>query len=201
MNIPARERLLDLARQRRGITAGETRDAGFHTHTLTRLVRDGLLTRVAPGQYVPVDQPVSEYDSLLTVARALPHGVFCLLTALQFHEIGSQLPTRVWVAVERGTREPTIGFPPVRVMPFSGLAFTEGIEEHAVEGGTIRVYSIAKTLADLFKYRRKVGLDVVLEALREAWRERRFAMDDLYRYARICRVEKVMHPYLEALVA
>lgn len=200
MSVPARTRLLELARRRRGITASETLVAGFHTQTLTRLVRDGLLERVAPGQYVPVDQEVTERDSLLVVSRALPAGVLCLLTALQFHEIGTQLPAHVWVAVERGSREPVLDFPPLRLVRFSGPAFGEGIEEHEIEGGTLRVYDVAKTLADLFKYRRKIGLDVSLEALREAWRDRRFSMDDLHHYAKICRVERVMQPYLEMLV-
>lgn len=197
----ARDRLLDLARRRRGITTRDATNAGFHTQTLTRLVRDGLLERVAPGQYVPVDQEVTERDSLLTVSRALPDGVLCLLTALQFHEIGTQLPAHVWIAVERGTRKPVLDFPPVRVVRFSGPAFTEGVEDVSVEGGTLRIYGIAKTLADLFKYRRKLGLDVPLEALRDAWRDRRFSMDELHHYAKVCRVERVMQPYLEMLLA
>jgi predicted transcriptional regulator of viral defense system len=150
---------------------------------------------------MPVDHEVTEHHSLLVVSRAVPEGVFCLLTALEFHEIGTQLPAQVWIAAERGTREPALDFPPVRLVRFSGHAFSEGIEEHEIEGGTLRVYSIAKTLADLFKYRRKVGLDVPLEALHWAWRDRSFSMDELHHYAKICRVERVMQPYLEMLVA
>jgi predicted transcriptional regulator of viral defense system len=201
MHDSHRERVLELARRQHGITAREVREAGLHTQSLTRLVRDGLLERVAPGQYMPVDQEVTEHDSLLIISRAAPEGVFCLLTALQFHDIGTQLPAQVWIAAERGTREPALDFPPVRLVRFSGRAFSEGIEEHDIEGGTLRVYSIAKTLADLFKYRRKVGLDVPLEALNDAWQDRRFTMDELYHYAKICRVERVMQPYLEMLVA
>lgn len=196
-----RERVLALARQRHGITAREVREAGLHTQSLTRLVRDGFLERIAPGQYVPVDQEMTEHDTLRVVSRAVPDGVFCLLTALQFHEIGTQLPAQVWVAVERGTRDPALDFPPLRVVRFSGPAFSEGIEEHEIEGGRLRVYSIAKTLADLFKYRRKVGLDVPLEALQEAWRDRSFSMDELHHFAQVCRVERVIQPYLEMLVA
>jgi predicted transcriptional regulator of viral defense system len=131
----------------------------------------------------------------------VPEGVVCLLSALSFHGVGTQLPHEVWLAIQRRARQPSLRYPPLRVVKFSGKAFAEGIEVHRVEGQSVRVYSVAKTLADLFKYRNKIGLDVALEALREAWRERRFTMDEMDRFARICRVERVMKPYLEALVA
>ena len=107
----------------------------------------------------------------------------------------------MWIALDRRTRRPSLAYPRLRVQRFSGNALTEGIETHRIEGETVRVYSVAKTIADVFKYRNKVGLDVALEALREAWRARRFTMDEIHRYARICRVERVMRPYIEALVA
>ena len=127
--------------------------------------------------------------------------MICLLSALSFHQIGTQLPHEVWIALDRRTRYPSLSYPRLRVMRFSGNALTEGIETHRVEGETLRVYNVAKTVADCFKYRNKIGLDVALEALREAWRARRFTMDEIHRYARICRVERVMRPYLEALIA
>jgi predicted transcriptional regulator of viral defense system len=142
-----------------------------------------------------------KHHALAITARAVPHAIVCLLSALSFHGIGTQLPADVWVAIDRRARRPQLAYPRLRVVRFGGPALAAGIEEHRVEGQRVKVYGVAKTLADLFKYRNKVGLDVVLEALREAWRERRFTMGDLDRYARICRVQRVMGPYLEALVA
>ena len=130
-----------------------------------------------------------------------PKAVICLLSALSFHQIGTQLPHEVWIALDRRSRRPSLTYPRLHVVRFSGDALTEGAEAHRIEGETVRVYSVAKTIADTFKYRNKIGLEVALEALREAWRARRFTMDKMYRYARICRVERVMRPYLEALVA
>jgi predicted transcriptional regulator of viral defense system len=144
---------------------------------------------------------VTEHHGLAIVARAAPRGVICLLSSLSFHGIGTQLPFEVWLAIDRGAREPSLVHPPLRVVRFSGPAFTEGVETHRIEGQVIRVYGVAKTLADLFKYRNKIGLEVGLEALREAWRRRLFTMDALDRSARVCRVERVMRPYLEALVS
>jgi predicted transcriptional regulator of viral defense system len=131
----------------------------------------------------------------------VPQGIVCLLSALQFHGIGTQVPSEVWIAVDRRARRPALAYPPLRVMRYSGAALTEGIEAHRLEGQTVRVYNVAKTIADCFKYRNKIGVDVALEALREAWRERRFTMDDLHRYAGICRVQRVLRPYLELLLA
>jgi len=135
------------------------------------------------------------------VASAVPKGVICLLSALSFHQIGTQLPHEVWIALDRRVRRPVLAYPPLRVLRFGGEALTSGIETHRIEGETVRVYNVAKTIADIFKYRNKIGLDVALEALREGWRDRRFRMDEINRYARVCRVEVVMRPYLEALVA
>ncbi len=195
------ERLLRLARRRSTLTRQQVADAGIHTQTLSRLVRAGALERVGRGRYRLPDTPQSEHDGLLLVAAAVPRAVICLLSALAFHEIGTQLPSEVWIAIDRRSRPPALAYPPLRVQLFTGKALSEGIESHRVDGQTLRVYGVAKTLADLFKYRNKIGLDVALEALREAWRKKRFTMDEIHRYARICRVERVMRPYLEALVA
>jgi len=138
---------------------------------------------------------------LSVVSAAVPHGVVCLLSALQFHGIGTQLPSEVWIAIDRRARRPALQYPPLRIVRSSGAALTEGVESHRIEGRTVRIYGVAKTLADCFKYRNKIGLDVGLEALREVWRARRFTMDELDRYARICRVQRVMRPYLEALAS
>ncbi len=199
--MSASTRILQLARRFGSVTRHEVIAEGIHTQHLSRLVRAGELERVAPGHYRLPTAPITEHHSLAVVAAVAPRAAICLLSALSFHEIGTQLPHQVWIAIDRRARRPTLRYPPLQVVRFSGPAFSEGIQAHAVEGQIVRVYSVAKTLADLFKYRNKIGLDVALEALQDAWRARRFTMSDIHRYARICRVERVMTPYLEALVA
>lgn len=197
---PARERLLQLVRRREIVTAVDAAHAGIHSQELSRAVREGLIERIARGQYRLAGRPVTENHALVVATRAVPSGVICLLSAVSFHGIGTQIPFEVWIAVERGTRTPSLRYPPLRVARFSGAAFNQGIEVRRLEGQLVRIYGVAKTLADLFKYRKKIGLDVALEALREVWRNRRTAIDEIDQYARICRVERVMRPYLEALV-
>lgn len=196
----ARDKALKLARRPEGVTARELASAGIHRQVLTRLVAAGEVERVARGIYRLSDRPITEHHGLVVASAAVPRGVVCLLSALQFHGIGTQLPFEVWLAIDRRARRPALKYPPLRVVRYSGAALTEGIETHRIEGQQVRVYSVAKTLADCFKYRNKIGLDVALEALREAWRERRFKMAELEHYAAICRVQRVMRPYIEALV-
>jgi predicted transcriptional regulator of viral defense system len=194
-------RLLRLARRHGSVSRREVAEAKIHTQILSRLVRAGILERVARGRYRLPNAPVTEHHGLALVAAAAPKAVICLLSALSFHQIGTQLPHEIWIALDRRSRRPSLTYPRLHVVRFGGDALTEGVETHRIEGETVRVYTVAKTIADTFKYRNKIGLDVALEALREAWRARRFTMDKVYLYARICRVERVMRPYLEALVA
>jgi predicted transcriptional regulator of viral defense system len=196
-----RERLVGLARKRTFLTAREVSEAGIHSHQLTRLVAEGTIERIARGCYRLAAADATEHHGLALVAAAAPAGVICLLSALSFHAIGTQLPFEVWLAIERGSRAPKVPYPRLRIVRFSGAAFHEGIEHHEVESQRVRVYSVAKTLADLFKARNRVGLDVAIEALREAWRDRRFTMAELDRASRVCRVERVMRPYVEGIVA
>ena len=195
-----RDRTLRIARRRGGIAARDLAEAGIHRQVLSRLVADGQLERVARGVYRVPDQPFTEHHALAIVGAAVPHGVVCLVSALQFHRIGTQLPYTVWLAIDRRARSPALQYPPLRVVRYSGEALTTGVETHRIEGQSVRVYNVPKTIADCFKYRNKIGLDVALEALREAWRARRFTMAEMDRYAAICRVQRVIRPYLEALV-
>jgi predicted transcriptional regulator of viral defense system len=194
------KKALALAGRAQGVTAAELARAGIHRQVLTRLVADGKLEREVRGLYRLAGYLPTEYHGLVIASAAAPKGVVCLLSALQFHEIGTQLPFEVWIAIDRRSRRPALKYPPLRVVRYTGRALTEGAQSHKLEGRTVRVYDAAKTVADCFKYRNKIGLDVALEALREGWRERRFSMDQLYRYATICRVQRVMQPYLEALI-
>ncbi len=183
------------------IGASEATRAGFHSQQLTRLVRAGVLARTARGQYQFAGRSFGEHHGLVTAARVVPHGVICLLSALQVHGIGTQLPADAWVALPRGARTPAGSGLPLRVVHMSAEAFATGVEHRRIAGQSVRVYSVAKTLADLFKFRSVVGLDVALEALREAWRDRKFRMSDLDQAAEACRVARVMRPYVEAVVA
>lgn len=195
-----RQRILELARRPGGVTSKEVTEAGIHRQILTRLTREGILEHVTRGMYRLPDRTVTEHHGLVLAAAAVPNGVICLLSALSFHGLGTQLPSEVWIVIPRRARQPAVRYPPLRIVRFSGGALTQGIETHEVEGRPLRVYAVGKTIADCFKYRNKVGLDVALEALREGWRERRFTVDELDRYAEICRVSNVMRPYVESLV-
>jgi predicted transcriptional regulator of viral defense system len=196
-----RDRTLRLARRARGVTPRELAEAGIHRQVLTRLVGEGRIERIARGVYRLAEQPVTENHGLAIAAAAVPHGVVCLLSALQYHGLGTQLPSEVWIALDRTAWRPKLNYPPLRIVRFTGAALTEGVESHVIEGRPVQVYGVAKTIADCFKYRNKIGLDVALEALRDAWRGKRFTMSTLDHYAAICRVQRVMRPYLEALVA
>ncbi len=140
-----------------------------------------------------------EAHTLAQVAKRVPEAVFCLFTALRFHDLTTQSAAEVWIALPEKARRPRLDYPRLRVARFSGPALTEGVEEHRVEGVVIRVYSAAKTVADCFKYRNKVGIDVAVEALRDFSRKHRGGANELARFARICRVSRVMQPYLDAI--
>jgi len=195
-----RDRLVALARSRGFLSANAVANAGIHTQQLSRLVADGTLERFARGRYRLAGGDVTQHHALARAAATAPDGVVCLLSALSFHGIGTQLPAEVWLAVQRGRRAPRLAKLRLRVVRYSGAAFTEGIEVHRIEGQRVRVYSVAKTVADLFKARNRVGLDVAMEALREAWRERRFTLPELDRAAKACRVAQVIRPYVEGVV-
>jgi predicted transcriptional regulator of viral defense system len=191
------EQLLALARQS-GILRPQDLAGGRIPRTyLRRLVERGALERTGRGLYRLVERQTSENHSLAEACKRVPHGVVCLLSALRFHDLTTQAPFEVWMAIDIKARAPVAGQPPLRIVRMSGEARTAGIEEHRIEGVTVRVYSSAKTIADCFKYRNKIGLDVALEALRD-YRRVRGSMDDLWRLARTCRVDNVMRPYLEA---
>ena len=147
------------------------------------------------------DAATSEHEMLAAASVRVPHSVVCLLSALRFHELTTQNPSDVWLAIDRKARAPAAPDLPLRIVRFSGKARAKGIEEHEIDGVTVRIYNPAKTVADCFKYRRKIGTDVALEALRDCWRSGRATMDELWRYAAVCRVTNVMRPYLEAVAA
>ncbi len=180
------------------VRAADLEAHGVSRSQLYRLVRAGQVERQARGIYTAGTHALTAGHSLARVAKQVPGGVFCLLTALRFHGLTTQAPAEVWMALPEKARKPVLAHPRLRVARFSGLALTEGIETHQVEGVAVRVYSAAKTVADCFKYRNKVGIDVAVEALRDFSRTHRGGATELARYAAICRVSRVMQPYLDA---
>jgi len=193
------DKLIDLARSSGLVRACDLTPLGIPRVSLTRAIRRGQLERIGRGLYGLPGRKVSAHGTLAEVARRVPKGVVCLLSALRFHELTTQAPFQVWLAIDNKAIAPRLDYPPLRIVRFSGAALTEGIEERDVEGTAVRVTNVAKTVADCFKYRNKIGLDVALEALREAWREKRVSGDELWHYAKVCRVANVMRPYLESL--
>jgi predicted transcriptional regulator of viral defense system len=180
------------------VRAGDLEAKGISRKHLYRLMNAGLLQRQGRGVYVVSRHPYTSHHSLAQVAKRVPSGIFCLLTALRFHGLTTQSPADVWIALSGKARKPQLDYPRLRVARFSGAALTEGIETHRVEGVEIRVYSAAKTVADCFKYRNKIGIDVAIEALRDFTRRNRGGANELARFARMCRVTRVMQPYLDA---
>lgn len=171
---------------------------GIPRAVLTRMAAAGEVERIGRGLY-RLPTLGSEHDSLIAVATKVPQAVFCLLTALQFHELTTQLPRQIWIAMPRGSHTPRIDYPPIKMVQFAGDAYSTGIEEVERDRTTLRVYSVAKTVADCFKHRSKIGLDVALEALKETRKKGKASADDLWHYAKLCRVANVMRPYLEAI--
>jgi len=177
---------------------GEAIKAGVHPRTLYTLRDQGVIERLGRGMYRFADMPTLGNPDLATVALKVPKGVICLISALSWHEMTSEIPHEIYLALPRGAEPPRMEHPPLRIFWFQGAAFAEGVEEHVVDGIPVRIYSPEKTLADCFKYRNKIGLDVALEALKLHRQRKRFEVDELMHFARICRMEKVMRPYLEA---
>lgn len=194
---PLAEEALRLAKEQ-----GILRPRDLEEHEIPRryaslLAHAGLLRRVGRGLYVHPDTPMTENHSFALVGKRAPEAVICLLSALRFHEITTQIPSEVWIAVHPKSRPPQISELSLRVVRFSGPALNEGFETHEIEGVLVRITSVAKTVADCFKYRNKIGRDVAVEALRDALNNHRTSVSEIARYAGICRVTQVLRPYLE----
>lgn len=173
--------------------------AGLSRSQLSRMVAAGRLVRIARGLYAMADFQPSEQAALVAVAKRAPQVVFCLLTALRFHELTTQAPFEVWIAIGNKDHAPRLDYPQLRTVRVSAAALADGVESHHVDGVRIRVTGVARTVADCFKFRSKIGLDVALEALRDARRTRKASADELWHHARLDRVANVMRPYLEAV--
>jgi predicted transcriptional regulator of viral defense system len=199
MKLSQSEKILHLAKSQSTIRTRDAMELGIHPEYLRRLVEQGLLFKSGRGMYTYIDAEITEHHSLTIASQRVEHGVICLLSALQFHDIGTQAPFEVWIAIDIHARRPNSDVLSLHPIYMSGLALTMGIETHAIEGTPVRIFNLPKTIVDCFKYRHKIGLDVALEALRESWESRRCSMDELWEYAKICRMSKVIRPYLEYL--
>ncbi len=194
------EKILRLLDENAFLRPRDLRRHNLSRTALMRLARKGRIVRIQRGLYMLRPGPETEHISLLQVAKGVPGGVICLLTALRFHEIGTQEPYQVWMAIGRKAKKPKNIGTLVRIVRFSATSLYYGAGEYDVLGTKLRITTPAKTVADCFKYRNKVGLDVAIEALREGLRGRKFSSDDLYQAAKVCRVWNVIRPYAEALV-
>ncbi len=193
------KRVQTLLRRNRIIRSRELDRAGIQRVVLARMLKRGLIKRVGRGLYVAPDFKPTARHSLAEAGKRYPRGVICLLTALQLHNLTTQAPFEVWMAVERKAWRPVADRPAMRFAHFGGKSYSEGVESYRIEGVEVKVYNPAKTVADCFKYRHKIGLDIALEALRDCLAQHKCPIDELWKYAKICRVQNVMRPYLEAL--
>ena len=197
----AEQKVIDLFKEHGGtLRTAEALRLGIHPRTLYALRDAGILERLSRGLYRLAESPPLPAPDLTIVALKIPQAVVCLVSALAFHELTTQVPHAVNIAVSRGTERPRLDYPPLHIFWFSGLAWSEGVEIHQIGQTSVRIYCPEKSVADSFKFRRKIGLDIAIEALKLYRRSPRFDASELLHYARICRVESVMKPYLEALL-
>lgn len=195
-----RPRALDLLKARGMLRLKDFIAEGIGPETLARLLREEAIVRPARGLYQLPDTQIEAAHMLAKAAVLVPKGVVCLTSALQYHELTLQMPSAVWMAIERTAWRPKIDYPRIWFVRFTGPALTEGVTRHRIDRIDVPITDPAKTVVDCFRYRTKVGLDVAMEGLREGLRRRRYTPDELWRYARTARVWSVMHPYVEAMV-
>ena len=200
VNPPTQKKVLDLARKSSILRPRDLQEKGLPSDYLWRLHKQGKLEKVGRGMYAAHGAELSEHQTVVQAALRVPHAVVCLLSALRFHDLTTQSPFEVWMAIDVKARTPKEDIIPLRIVRFSGIALTAGVETHRIEGVDVKVYKPAKTVADCFKYRNKIGLDVAIEALRDCWRKKLATSDGLWQYAKVCRVARVMRPYLESVV-
>lgn len=194
-------RVIREAAQRNGLLRPRDVEAlGVPRQYVQRMYERGQLTRIGRGLYALPGDPAAGAQTLAQVGARVPGGVVCLVSALAFHHMTTQVSDRVWVAIGQRARRPAMTYPRLEVVRMSEATLSSGVERHDIGGVETRVFTAAKTVADCFKYRNRVGLDVAIEALRDGWRNRKFTMDELWEAARVCRVARVMRPYIEATV-
>ena len=193
------EQVVHLAREQGMLDSSDLKKHNIPREYLQRLYKRGRLLRSGRGIYVLADMDFTENYSYAEACKRVPRGVVCLLSALRYHNLGTQSPFQVWMAVPASAHRPHVDYPPLRIVRFSGFALCEGIEEHTATEGQFRVYNVPKTVADCFRYRNKIGLDVAQEALYWCWREKRATLNELWHYAQALKITSVMQPYMDDL--
>lgn len=181
------------------LRTSEALENDIHQRTLYQMLEEGYITKLERGVYKLVGKGALSNPDLAIVATKVPKARICLISALDFHDMTTEIPHVVHIALPRTSRNPTLGFPPIKVYRFSGESLTEGVESHDVDGVEVQVYSPAKTIADCFKFRNKIGLDIAMEALENGIKKGKATYNDIVKYAKICRVQSVIKPYLEAI--
>ena len=195
-----KQQVIDYAKNHPIVRPSDLTRLGLPKDYLYQLSKEQVLVRIGRGMYQWPNRRAGNNQSLIEAVKQAPNAVVALLSALSFHELTTQNPHEIWLAIDRKSWRPKIQYPPVRFVTLSGQLMSAGVERHTVDGEDLKVFSVARTVVDCFKYRHKIGLEVALEALREGWLEKRFTIDELVRYAELCRVKNVMQPYLESLV-
>ena len=193
------EEVLKLTRKLGVLRPRDLKSSGVPRTYLKQLVERGDLLKTGRGLYVQADAPMTENHSLAEAAKRSPKGVICLVSALRFHGLTTENPVEVWIAIPRGTRPPKSATPTLRVVTLSGAMMTEGIKPHVIQGVSVPVYGVAKTVADCFRFRNRIGVNIAVEALRDAWRNKKATSEELWHYAKVCRVLNVMRPYFDSL--
>lgn len=198
--ISKRQQVINFVRENSLVRPRDLKEMNLPQNYLQVLAREQIIEKLGRGLYQWPGKDLGEFQSLVEVSKLAPKAVVTLLSALNFHKMTTQNPHEIWLAIDRKDWRPVISYPPVRYVTMSSDALHEGVERHNIDNVVIQVFCPAKTVVDCFKYRNKIGLDVALEALRDGWSDRKFTMDELLKYAKICRVKKIMQPYLESLV-
>ncbi len=194
------EKIFKIANERGIIQAKDLEEIGITRNHLYELCKKGKLQRISRGMYMLPDAEINEYQPLIEITKKIPSAVICLISALYFHELTTQLPNEIWIAVPVNTWRPKFEYPKLNYTVLNEKTYRFGIQAFNLHGTNVKVYSPAKTVADCFKFRNKVGLDVAIEALREAWLNRKITIDEIAEAAKVNRVFKIMKPYLEAIV-
>jgi predicted transcriptional regulator of viral defense system len=200
VNQSTEKKVLALVRKGGILRPQDLQEKGLPSDYLWRLHKQGKLEKVGRGMYVSQGAELSEHQTVVQAALRVPHGIVCLLSALRFYDLTTQSPFEIWMAIDVKARAPKEDIIPLRIVRFSGKALTSGVETHTIGSVNVKVYKPAKTVADCFKYRNKIGLDVAIEALRDCWRKKLATSDELWHYAKVCRVARVMRPYLESVI-
>lgn len=194
------QEIINIAKSKGIIRSSDCKKYGISRNYLYRLSKAGILVKISRGLYTLANIPATEHMALIEVAKRTPNAIVCLLSALSFHELTTQIPHEVWISIPRGSWRPNIEYPSLNITYLSKDAYSFGIQEHKIKGVVLKVYNPAKTVADCFKFRNKVGLDVAIEALKETLRSKKATMDEIVKASQINRVTKIMRPYLEAVV-